>query len=178
MTLFILIAIVFSALLVLAVIFDGVLDAVNLDFGGDGVLSATTLAAAGAGFGYGGWFAVGGFGASTGVGSLVGIAVAFLVAALAAATVRMIRKVEAPHVTPDEKIGLEGSALTGAEAGDPFEFSLIHRGHPRKLTAVSEVDVAPGQALVVQGIISSSRVRVGRPGSAEADEESTSDPHL
>ncbi|WP_120005474.1 hypothetical protein [Nesterenkonia muleiensis] len=160
MTWFILIALGFSVILVLAVVFDGVLDAVNLDFGGDGILSATTIAAAVAGFGYGGWIATAGFDASMGVAVTVGIAVAVVIAVIAAKSVRLIRRAETPGNDPEDKVGQQGTAITGAAAGDPFEFSLVHRGQPRKLSAVAEDDVSPGDALTVEAVLSPSRVKV------------------
>lgn len=162
MTWFVLIALAFSVILVLAVIFDGVLDAVNLDFGGDGVLSATTIAAAIAGFGYGGWIADAGFDASMGVAVIVGIAVGIVIALIAAKTVRLIRRAETPGLDPEDKVGQQGTAITGAAAGDPFEFSLVHRGQPRKLTAVAETGVKPGDALIIEAVLSPSRVKVAK----------------
>ncbi len=58
------------------------------------------------------------------------------------------------------KVGQTGTAITGASAGDPFEFSLVHRGQPRKLNAVADVDVSPGDALVVEAALSPSRMKV------------------
>ncbi|WP_150460545.1 hypothetical protein [Nesterenkonia ebinurensis] len=160
MTWFILIALGFSVILMLAVIFDGVLDAVNLDFGGDGILSATTMSAAVAGFGYGGWIAMAGFDASMGAAVGVGLGVAVLIALIAAKSVRLIRRAETPGNDPEEKIGRTGTAITGAAAGDPFEFSLVHRGQPRKLTAVADEDVSPGEALTIEAVLSPSRMKV------------------
>lgn len=157
---FILIALAFSVILVLAVVFDGVLDAVNLDFGGDGILSATTISAALAGFGYGGWIAMAGFDTTMGAAVAVGIATAVVIALIAAKSVRLIRRAEAPENDPGDKIGQQGTAITGASAGDPFEFSLIHRGQPRKLSAVAEADVSPGDPLTVEAVLSPSRVKV------------------
>lgn len=160
MTWFVLIALVFSVILVLAVIFDGLLDAVNLDFGGDGILSATTVSAAIAGFGYGGWIAIAGFDVSTFQAVGVGLTVAVLIAVIAAKAVRLIRRAETPANDPEDKVGGTGTAITGASAGDPFEFSLVHRGQPRKLTAVADEDVRPGDALTIEAVLSPSRMKV------------------
>lgn len=162
MTWFISIALIFSVLLLLAVIFDGVFDVVDLDFGGDGLLSATTLSAALAGAGYAGWIAIAGFGASEGVAVLAAGAAAVTIGLVTAKTVRLIKGAETRNARTEDKIGATGTAVTGAAAGSPFEFSLYHGGHPVKIGAIAEHDVAPGEALVVDQVLSPTRVKVRR----------------
>ncbi|MGQ7785954.1 hypothetical protein [Nesterenkonia sp. K-15-9-6] len=157
---FVVLALVFTVLTALTFILDGLLDSVIPDLGADGLISSTSVCAAVAGAGYGGWI---------GRGALdLGLAGALIVAGLSAvvvlgitgATMKVVRSGEVPQERLEDVVGRTGRALTGAPAGDPFEFLVSHRGQPLKISAVAEHDVSHGDQLVVTEVVSPTRLRV------------------
>ena len=160
---FIVLAGVFSVLTVIAFALDGVLDSFVPDIGGDGLLSSTSIFAAIAGGGYGGWIALGGLDVSMTVAGLVALLTAVVVLAVTAVALRAVRRAETPQARLEDTVGRPGTALTGAPEGRPFEFLVHHGGHPMKISAVADHDVSRGAELVVEHVISPTRLHVRSP---------------
>lgn len=152
------IAALFGVILVIAVIFDGVLDI--FDAGGDSVLSLTSMGGAGVGFGSAGALAVSAFNTELGGAIIAGLVGALLMGYGAIKISSMFQGLEQQSLDPESKVGKVGHALTGAEAGETFEFSILHAGMREKKYAVAAVDVNSGDQLEVEAILSGSRVKV------------------
>lgn len=159
------IGVFFLLFLIIAVIFDGVLDV--FDFGGDGVLSMTSIGGAGAGFGAGGALSVALFGADMSLAILAGgvgaLALGFATMKLASAMKGLEHKSE----SPDTKIGRIGYSLGTMTAGNAFDFIIEHNGVRKKTYAISDEDVVSGEALEVTAILSSTRLKVKKPSNAD-----------
>lgn len=166
---YIVIAGVFSVLTVVALLLDGVFDALVPDLG-EGLLSSTSLAAAVAGGGYGGWIAQGGFGASASAALVAAVATGVAVLLITGIAVRVVRRAETPQARLVDAVGEIGSAITGAPAGRPFEFSVHHAGQPMKISAIADHEVAQGDALVIDQVISPTRLHVVPHGPEECVE--------
>ncbi|GAA1186445.1 hypothetical protein [Nesterenkonia xinjiangensis] len=160
---FILVAVVFTVLTVVTFFLDGLLDSVLPDLGGDGLLSSTSLCAAVAGAGYGGWMGLGALELGTAGGLLLAGLAALVVLAVTGLALRAVRRAETPQARLEDTIGTLGKALTGAPAGSPFEFTVPHHGHPLKISAVAEHDVVQGEELAVEDVVSPTRLRVAPP---------------
>ncbi|GAB3189493.1 hypothetical protein [Nesterenkonia suensis] len=157
---FVVVAVVFTVLTVLAFFLDGLLDSVLPDLGGDGLLSSTSLCAAVAGGGYGGWMGSGALGLGPAGSLLFAGAAAVVVLAVTGFTVRAVRGAEAPQARLEDVVGTTGRALTGASAGAPFEFTVVHHGHRLKIAAVAAYDVVQGEELTVEAVLSPTRLQV------------------
>lgn len=163
MTWFVLVAVVFSVLTVVTFFLDGVFDSLSPDFGGDGLLSSTSLCAAVAGAGYGGWIGLGALDLGMTGGLVCAGLAAVVVLAVTGLALRAVRRAETPQARLEDTIGTVGRAITGAPAGRPFEFTVPHHGHPLKISAVAEHDVSQGDELAVEAVISPTRLRVRPP---------------
>lgn len=152
------IAALFSIILLIAVVFDGILDI--FDVGGDGVLSMTSIGGAGVGFGAGGALAIGAVDADMTMAIIAGAVGAVLLGYAAVKTTQLFRGMEDTSPDPQSKVGQTGQALSSAQAGDAFEFSVLYRGMRDKVYAIAPVDVSQGDTLEVEAVLSSSTLRV------------------
>lgn len=167
------IAAIFGIVLLIAVVFDGVLDV--FDVGGDGVLSLTSIGGAGVGFGAAGALAIGIADVELGGAIIAGLVGAGLMGYGAMKISSAFQKLEHQSVDPESKVGRVGHALTGAKAGETFEFSLLHAGVREKKYASAPVDVKSGDQLEVEAILSPSRVKVKPLAGPEEVESLTED---
>ncbi|WP_455351185.1 hypothetical protein [Streptomyces sp. SYSU K217416] len=164
MTLFLGLGIAGVVLLVLALVFDGVLEGL---FGGvldglfDGLLSLPVIAGFMSMLGFGGAIVLGttglGGGAATAVGVLAGVVTGGLVWKLSRVLMRSLTDAT-PH--QDDLIGTAGSVVTPIPAGGYGEVLLRLAGQPVKFAARSEVPVARGTEIWVEAALSATSVAV------------------
>ncbi|MDN3296823.1 hypothetical protein QWM81_22800 [Streptomyces ficellus] len=150
-------------LLVLALLFDGLLEGVFDGFGGglDGLLSLPVIAGFMSMLGFAGAITLGatGLGAAgaAGVGVLAGIGAAWLTWRLSGALMRG-RTDEAPR--GDDLVGTSGSVVTAIPASGYGEVLLHLGGQPVKYAAKSATPVARGTEVWVDSVLSSTSVSV------------------
>lgn len=166
-TIFIAVAVFFLLVLIVGVVFDGILD--MFDVGGDGVLSMTSVGGAGTGFGVGGAIAVSSFDAGVDGGVIAGVLGAALFGFISVKLARFISGMDAESLSQESKIGSVGYALTGAEASQSFEFMISHDGQRKKISAISDDIVKPGDALVVEAVLSPTRLKVRQQNQTDGD---------
>ncbi|WP_369053685.1 NfeD family protein [Kineococcus terrestris] len=157
MTAFVVVAVVGGALCVLSVLFDGLLDALDLDLGG-GFLSLTSVSAAAALFGLSGIVAVSGLGWGPGAAGALGAGVAVVTLLAAGLLVRSLRR-SGPE-TSQTVLGARGRVTTPASAGRYGEVHLQLHGTTVKWTAVADGDLRRGDAVEVVELVSPTAVRV------------------
>lgn len=166
MTGFVILALVFTVLTILTLVLEGLLDSLLPDIGGEGLISSTSLCAAVAAAGYGGWIGSGALGLELPGTWGVAAVSAVVVLGVVGMTVKAVRGAESPQERLEDLVGRPGRALTGAPGGVPFEFLVTHRGQPLKIAAVADRDVAQGEELVIEEVVSPTRLRVTAPGSS------------
>ncbi|MFV0131450.1 hypothetical protein ACLGI4_27695 [Streptomyces sp. HMX112] len=151
------------ALLVLALLFDGLLDGVFDGFGGgpDGLLSLPVIAGFVSMLGFGGAVTLGATGlgaaAATGAGALAGTGTAWLTWRFSGALMRA-RTDRAPR--GDDLMGTAGSVVTAIPATGYGEVLLHLGGQPVKYAAKSATPVARGTEVWVDAVLSSTSVSV------------------
>ncbi|MDP9387335.1 MAG: hypothetical protein M3Q48_05255 [Actinomycetota bacterium] len=164
MTVFLVVGIVGTALVVLSLVFgelfEGVFDALDIDVG-SGVFSAPVIGA---------FLAAGGFGGalvmtSTNLGAIAGVlgggAAGFVMATLAFLMTRSLMRMptDAP-VRLGDVVGKAGTVVTRIPEGGLGEVSLVHLGQRMKLNARAQVPVPAGTKVVVIAVTSPSSVLV------------------
>jgi hypothetical protein len=159
MTLFLTIGAAGAVLLVVATLFDGVIDLFDL---GDGLLSGPAIASFVGAFGFAGALALSaGFAPvlAVGVGTAAGAAVGALAGLAARSLMRMPTDAT---VSSGSYVGLSGTVVTSIGAGSLGEVSVIVAGQPVKMSARSK-DGAPigaGETVTVQAVPSPTLVLV------------------
>ena len=149
------------ALLLIFLIFDGILDAVHIDFTGSGIFSGASLGGLLTGIGCGGVIGVSqgwGFFSSILLGVLMGIAIA----AVAIVLYRLLRKAETPaeEFSLDRLVGTTGLVTAGSQPGQRGLVQLMYLGSPRTVSFSSETSVATGESVTVTEVLGSDVVNV------------------
>ncbi|MCL2736755.1 MAG: hypothetical protein FWD75_09055 [Propionibacteriaceae bacterium] len=158
---FIVTAAVGLVLLLVFLVFDGILDAVNVDFTGSGIFSGASLGGFLTGIGCGGMIGTSqgwGFFASFLLGLFVGLAIA----AIAIVLYRLLRKAETPQeeFSLDRLIGTSGVVTAGSQPGTRGLVQLMYLGSPRTVSFISDTPVAVGEAVVVTEVLGPDVVNV------------------
>ncbi|MDR0284196.1 MAG: hypothetical protein LBI33_04805 [Propionibacteriaceae bacterium] len=151
---FIVTAAVGLILLLVFLIFDGILDAVHVDFTGSGVFSGASLGGLLTGIGCGGiigesqgWPFIG----SIALGVLIGLAIA----SVAVVLYRLLRKAEAAQedFSLDRLVGTTGLVTAGAQPGSRGLVQVTYLGSPRTVSFSADVTIATGDAVVVSAVL-------------------------
>ena len=158
---FIVTAAIGFVLLLVFLIFDGVLDAVHVDFTGSGVFSGASLGGLLTGIGCGGIIGTSqgwGFFTSFCLGLLIGLAIA----AVAILLYRLLKKAETPEeeFSLDRLIGTTGLVTAGSQAGTRGLVQLMYLGSPRTVSFVSTLPLANGESVTVTDILGPDVVNV------------------
>jgi len=158
---FIVTAAVGLVLLLVFLIFDGILDAVHVDFTGSGVFSGASLGGLLTGIGCGGFIGTvqgWAFFPSFLLGVLIGVAIA----SVAIVLYRLLRKAEAPEedFSLDRLIGSTGVVTAGTQAGVRGLVQLMYLGSPRTVSFTSTGPLAAGESVIVTDVLGPDVVNV------------------
>ena len=158
---FIITAAVGLVLLLVFLIFDGILDAINVDFTGSGVFSGASLGGLLTGIGCGGII-----GTSQGWGFFVsllfGILIGACLAALAITLYRLLRKAEVPQeeFSLDKLVGTTGVVTAGSQFGTRGLVQLMYLGSPRTVSFSSASPIQTGESVTVTEVLGPDVVNV------------------
>ncbi len=156
MSVFLVVGLVGAALLLLTLVLGDVLDVPDV---GGGVLSGVVLGGATGAFGLVGATVEGATG--PGAAAAAGTAGALVMGALALAIGRSLTRMRSDRArTAADLLGVEGVVVTPVRAGSYGEVRLRVGGHPLKLSATAERDLAAGSPVLVVETLSSTAVRV------------------
>ncbi|WP_050758184.1 hypothetical protein [Xylanimonas cellulosilytica] len=159
---FLVVGIVATLVALLALVFDGVFDAFDIDLPGDG--SVSVLAVTG-GLGAFGWSGV----ALESLADLppwATVLISLCVGVVIAAGCAWLTTVLRAQSTPDGAgtvaglAGVTGVMDTAAVPGTPGVVRVLYAGSPRTLTAHVTIDVAAGALVTVTDVVSPDVVRV------------------
>ncbi|MDR1354680.1 MAG: hypothetical protein LBJ43_00120 [Propionibacteriaceae bacterium] len=165
MSAFIVLAVAGTLALVFSLLFDGVLDVIDLDFDFDGLsggwFSLAAISGFVAGMGFGGIIGLGiGFGALG--ATLIGLAFGLALWYAAVLLYGMFRKLEGkPEEFDLTKVeGQLGTVRTAAEAGSKAIISTKYLGSQRTFMATVNENVRIGDEVVVERLLNSDTVSV------------------
>jgi len=158
---FIVTAAVGFILLLVFLIFDGILDAVHVDFTGSGIFSGASLGGLLTGIGCGGMI-----GTSQGWGFffsfILGLFIGVGIAAVAVVLFRLLKKAETPEedFSLDRLIGTTGVVTAGSTAGGRGLVQVTYLGSLRTVSYSSETALATGDPVIVTEILGQDTVNV------------------
>lgn len=164
MTVFLVIGIAGTAIVVLSLVFgdlfEGVFDSIDIDAGG-GAFSAPVIGSFLSAAGFGGALLMEGTNGGAVVGALGGGAAGTVMAIVAVVLTRSLMRMrtDAP-VRLNDLVGRSGVVITRIPDAGLGEVSLVHMGQRMKLNARSEVVVPAGTRVVVIAVTSPSSVLV------------------
>jgi membrane protein implicated in regulation of membrane protease activity len=158
---FILTATVGFVLLLVFLIFDGILDAVHVDFTGSGVFSGASLGGFLTGVGCGGVIGTAqgwGFFSSMVLGIFLGLSIA----AVAVILYRLLRKAEASQedFSLDRLVGTTGIVTAGSHPGARGLVQVTYLGSPRTVSFSSDTPLAAGDPVLVTEVLGQDAVFV------------------
>ena len=147
--------------LLLSLVFGDLFDFIDVDLG-DGFAATPVLFTIVAAFGGGGLLAIQAFNASAGVSVLAGLGTSAVAGFLAAMFFRLLGRQEAEAgFSISELVGERARCTLAIHPGKEGRVAVQARGMTRNITAVSDVDVAVGDEVVVLDALGSS-LKVGR----------------
>jgi len=158
---FIVTAAVGFILLLVFLIFDGILDAVHIDFTGSGIFSGASLGGLLTGIGCGGII-----GTSQGWGFftsfLLGLFIGVAISGVAVILYRLLRKAEVAEadMSLDRLIGTSGVVTAGTQPGTRGLVQVMYLGSPRTISFSSDVPLASGESVVVSEVLGPELVNV------------------
>ena len=158
---FIVMAAIGLILLLVFLIFDGILDAVHVDFTGSGIFSGASLGGLLTGIGCGGIIGTSqgwGFFASFMLGLVVGVAIA----AVAVILYRLLRKAEASQedFSLDRLVGTTGVVTAGSQPGVRGLVQVMYLGSPRTVSFSSDTPLHSGESVTVTEVLGPDVVNV------------------
>lgn len=141
------------ALLLISILLDGVFE--MFDFGGDGILSVTTISAFIAVFGFAGLIANSN-GASPGLSSFVGAIAGVAGAALSIYLTRLVKKIEGGSSVEESTFeGLTGVVTIPIKENGLGEITISTGGERHYISARCKSDVAKGEKVIIKNMINS-----------------------
>lgn len=162
---FLCLGVIGAVLLIISFILDGIFDA--FDFGGDGPLSLTTIAAFVSIFGFSA-LAASSSGLNSNWASLVGAAVGVAGSAGAFVLTRSMKNIEAPSREESSLAGLYGIVTTPIPSGGLGEVAIMQSGDRIHMSARAEGPVPTGKKVLIESVISSGSVFVSIPAQSDA----------
>ena len=158
---FIVTAAVGLLLLLVFLLFDGILDAVHIDFTGSGIFSGASLGGLLTGFGCGGIIGTSQgwpFLFSVGLGLFIGAGIA----AAAVVLYRLLRKAETSDedFSLDRLVGTSGVVTAASQPGAKGLVQLMYLGSPRTVSFTSDEPLASGTSVVVTEVLGADVVNV------------------
>ena len=147
--------------LLLSLVFGDLFDFIDFDLG-DGFAATPVFFTVLAAFGGGGLLAIKAFEASAGVSVFAGLGTSVVAGGLAAAFFKMLGRQEAGEgFAIGELVGARGRCTLAIRPGKEGRVSVQARGMTRSISAVSDVEIAAGDEVVVLDALGTS-VKVGR----------------
>ncbi|MDR0849836.1 MAG: hypothetical protein LBN10_12515 [Propionibacteriaceae bacterium] len=161
MTGFIITAAVGFLMLLVSLIFDGLLDSVDMDFSGSGIFSGASLGGFLTGMGCGGIIGTA-QGWDTIPALALGLGIGVAMAGVAIALYRALKNAEVPDeaFALDQMVGTTGIITAGSSAGSRGLVQVTYLGSPRTISAIAAVDVTSGEAVTVTSILGPDIVQV------------------
>ncbi|MGH9150877.1 MAG: hypothetical protein ACRD03_00395 [Acidimicrobiales bacterium] len=164
MTVFLVVGIVGTAIIILSLVFgdllEGVFDSIDVDAGA-GALSAPVIGSFLSAAGFGGALVMAATNSGALIGALGGGAVGSAIAGLALLLTRSLMRMSTDaSVRLEDLVARSGTVVTRIPDGGLGEVSLVHLGQRMKLNARAEVAVPTGTEVVVIAVTSSSSVLV------------------
>ena len=158
---FIVTAAVGLVLLLVFLLFDGILDAVHVDFMGSGVFSGASLGGLLTGFGCGGMIGAA-LGWPTFFSLGLGLFVGLGIAAVAVVLYKLLRKAETTpeEFSLDQLVGTAGLVTAASHPGERGLVQLTYLGSPRTFSFTSESPIATGESVIVTDVIGTDVVNV------------------
>ena len=159
---FLIVAIVASVVALVAVVFDGIFEAFNLDLPGDGSISVLGITGGVAAFGWSGVLLQALTDRAPWAVTIIAIGVGLAVTAGGALLTSLLHQQSAPAATDSVTAlaGVSGVMDTSAGPGRPGVVRVVYAGSPRTLTAHVTVDVPAGAAVTVADVVSPDVVHV------------------
>lgn len=153
MTGFVIVAIVGFIVLCVALLLDGVLDMFDVSLG-SGILSGASLGGLLCGIGFGGIIGVS-QGWSIGGSLLLGAGVGIVIAAIAIALYRWMKRSETPETaySLENVIGTRGIVTASAAAGQRGLVQVSYLGSPRTIAFVADTELKTGQSVFVTDLL-------------------------
>jgi len=148
-------------LLLVFLIFDGVLDAVHVDFTGSGIFSGASLGGLLTGIGCGGMIGVSqGWGLFSSF--MLGLGIGLAIAGVAILLYRLLRKSETPPeaFSMDRLIGRTGMVTAASRPGSRGLVQLEYLGSPRTISFTSDSPIPAGESVIVTDIVGPDLVNV------------------
>ncbi|MDQ3952385.1 MAG: hypothetical protein M3279_05405 [Actinomycetota bacterium] len=147
--------------LLVSLVFGDLFDFIDVDFG-DGFAVTPVFFTVVAAFGGGGLLAIGAFDASAGVSVFGGLGTSLVAGVLAGMFFRVLGKQEAGEgFSFSELVGQRGRCTLAIRPGKEGRVAVQARGMTRHVAAVSDVEVAAGEEVVVLDALGNS-LKVGR----------------
>ncbi|MCL2316235.1 MAG: hypothetical protein FWC46_03995 [Actinomycetia bacterium] len=158
---FIVVAAVGFVVLLVSLVFDGVMDAMNMDVTGSGLFSGASLGGLLTGVGCGGALGVA-RGWPTLSGLLLGLVIGLVMAGVAIGLYRLLRKAEVSQeeFSLDRLVGTAGVVTAGADAGRRGLVQVTYLGSPRTVGFNASKPIASGQSVVVTDVLGPDLVTV------------------
>ncbi len=159
---FLVVGIAATSVALLALLFDGVFDAFDIDLPGDGSVSVLAITGGIAAFGWTGVLLESMTGLPLWAIVLIAAGVGLAVMAGGALLTSALRRQSAPDGAGSitSLAGVTGVMDTAAAPGKPGVVRVVYAGAPRTLTAHAAVDVASGALVTVADVVSPDVVRV------------------
>ena len=147
--------------LLLSLVFGDLFDFIDVDFG-DGFAATPVFFTVIAAFGGGGLLAIEAFDASPGVSVFAGLGTSVVAGVLAAMFFRLLGKQEAGEgFSLSEVVGMRARCTLAIRPGKEGRVAVQARGMTRHVSAVSDVEVAAGEEVVILDALGNS-LKVGR----------------
>ncbi|QAY71236.1 hypothetical protein [Xylanimonas protaetiae] len=159
---FLVVGIAATVVALLALLFDGVFEAFDLDLPGDGSVSVLALTGGLAAFGWSGLALASLTDLPSWAIVLIAVAAGVLVAAGGGVLTSVLRRQSTPDGAGSVATltGVTGVMDTPAAPGKPGVVRVVYSGSPRTLTAHATVAVAAGTLVTVAAVVSPDVVRV------------------
>ncbi|MDR1853092.1 MAG: hypothetical protein LBR21_10690 [Propionibacteriaceae bacterium] len=161
MTGFVVTAVIGAAVLLAALVFDGALDVVHIDFTGSGIFSLASIGGLVAGIGLGGMLGIS-IGLPTVLALLLGLGVGVGIAAVGVLVFKALRKIDVDprSISPKAIVGTRGVVTSSAKIGQPGLVQVSYLGSPRTMTFTATWDVETGDDVRIAELLSPDSVKI------------------
>jgi MFS family permease len=147
-------------ILLISLVFDGVIDIFDLDFG-SGIFSMASIGGLITGIGLGGIIGTS-LNWSVFYSMLLGLGIGVVIAIIAVAVYNLLKQAEVPQEAQSLEtiVGLEAVVTLGAEAGDKGMIQVRYLGTPKTMTFISDLPLRTGDVAIITKLLSPDSVRV------------------
>jgi hypothetical protein len=147
--------------LVISLVFDGILDSLQADFGGSGIFSMASIGGLVTGIGLGGIIGIS-LGWTLTNSFLLGLGMGLVIAVIAIGVYNALRQAEVSQEAQSLEtiVGTEAVVTIGAAAGAKGTVQVLYLGSPRTLTFTADQQLHTGDSVIVTKLLSPDQVRV------------------